>query len=47
MNEKEIAELRRRLKPEKNNITHVCGCYVNEKQEIVSQFDQPLSLMPE
>ncbi len=47
MNEKEIAELRRRLKPDKSNITHVYGCYVNEKQEIVSNFDQPISLMPE
>ena len=27
MNEKEIAELRRRLKPEKNAITHIVGCF--------------------
>ena len=47
MNEKEIAELRRRLRPEKNNITHLRGCYVNEKRELVTQFDQPLSLLPQ
>ena len=28
MNEKEIAEIRRRFKPDKSNITHVRGCYI-------------------
>ena len=45
MNEKEIAEIRRRFRADKSNITHVIGCYVNEKKEIVSQFDQSLTLM--
>ncbi len=45
MNEKEIGELRRRFRPDKSNITHVRGCYVNEKREIVSQFDQSLAMM--
>ena len=47
MNEKEISEIRRRFRADKSNITHVRGCYVNEKQEIVSKFDQPLSLLPQ
>ena len=47
MNEKDIAEIRRRFKPEKTNITHVCGCYVNDKKEIVSQFDQPFLDLPQ
>ena len=47
MNEKEVGELRRRFKADKSAITHVRGCYVNEKKEIVSQFDQPLALMSE
>ena len=47
MNEKDIAEIRRRFKPEKCNITHVCGCYVNDKKEIVSQFDQPFLDLPQ
>ncbi len=47
MNEKEVAEIRRRFRPEKSNITHVRGCYVNEKREIVSAFDQSVSLMPQ
>ena len=45
MNEREVSELRRRLRPEKNNISHICGCFVNEKREIVSLFSQSLSLM--
>ncbi|HIZ20135.1 MAG TPA: DUF4317 domain-containing protein [Firmicutes bacterium] len=47
MNEKEVAEIRRRFRPDKSNITHVRGCYVNEQREIVSQFDQSIALMPQ
>ena len=47
MNEKEVAEIRRRFKPEKSNITHIRGCYVNEKREIVSEFDQSIAMMPQ
>ena len=47
MNDKEIAELRRRLRPEKNSITRVLGCYVNESREIISLFNQSLALMEE
>ena len=45
MTEKEIAELRRRFKADKSNISHVRGCYVNEKREIISQFDQSLGIL--
>lgn len=45
MNEKEIGELRRRIRPDKSSITHVRGCYVNESREIISQFDQSIALM--
>ena len=44
MNEKEIAEIRRRFRPEKSNITRVRGCYVNDKKEMISQFSQSLAL---
>ena len=47
MNEKEIGELRRRLRPDRHNIRQVCGCYVSEKGEIISTFAQSLNLMPE
>ena len=45
MNEKEIAELRRRFRPDKSSITHLRGCFVNESREIVSQFNQSLGMM--
>jgi len=45
MNEKEIGELRRRIRLDRSSITHVRGCYVNENREIISQFDQSLAMM--
>lgn len=47
MTEKEIAEIRRRVKPEKTNISRVRGCLINEKCEIISEFDQSFALMYE
>lgn len=44
MNEKEIAEIRRRYRQGKSNISHVVGCYVNEERQIVARFDQSLTL---
>ena len=46
MNEKETAELRRRLRLDKSNIAYIRGCYVNERKEIISQFNEPVSIMP-
>ncbi len=45
MNDKEIAEIRRRLRPEKNNIGRLRGCYVNDKRSIISEFDQNFGLI--
>ena len=47
MNKKEISELRRRFKPEKNNISQVHGCYVNGKGEVISYIDESLRTMPQ
>lgn len=47
MNEKELGEIRRRIRPGKNNMTAICGCYVNDKKEVISQFRLPLGIMPE
>ena len=47
MNIKEVAEIRRRYRPDRSNISHVRGCFVNEKKEIISEFDQSLGMMPE
>lgn len=45
MNEKEVSEIRRRFRADKSAISHVRGCYVNEKREIISRFDQSLALL--
>ncbi|MGN1004161.1 MAG: DUF4317 domain-containing protein [Oscillospiraceae bacterium] len=45
MTEKEVAELRRRFRADKSNITHVRGCYVNGSREIVSEFNQSIAMM--
>ena len=47
MNDKEIGELRRRLKPDRTNITAIRGCYVSDSREILSTFRQSLGLMSE
>ncbi len=47
MNDKEISELRRRLRSGKCNISSVVGCYVNERREIISTFRESLTLLPE
>ena len=45
MNEREVAELRRRFRQDRSGISHIRGCYVNENREIVSQFDQSLGVL--
>ena len=45
MNKKDLATLRRRFAPDKNDISIIRGCFVNEKREIVSTFSKsPISL---
>ena len=45
MNKKDLASLRRRFAPEKNDISIIRGCFVNENREVVSTFSKsPLSL---
>lgn len=45
MNEREVAELRRRFKPERNSFGKIKGCYVNELGHIASRFEQSLAMM--
>ena len=47
MNTKEVSELRRRWQAEKNAVKRIYGCYVNASGEIVTDLDEPLSLMPQ
>ena len=45
MNQKEVGELRRRWRLEKNAVSRIYGCYVNCKKEIVSDLDESLGTM--
>lgn len=47
MIDKEIAELRRQLKPELAGIQKIHGCYVNANREIISTFTQSPGLLTE
>ena len=47
MHTKEVSELRRRWQVEKNAVKRIYGCYVNASGEIVTDLDEPLSLMPQ
>ena len=47
MNNKEIGEIRRHLRRERSNITAIYGCYVNDNQEIITEFRQSTGIMPE
>jgi len=47
MNQKEISELRRRFRLNKNAISRIYGCYVSGRKEIISNLDESLGLMPQ
>ena len=47
MTVKELGELRRRLRPNKNAISRIYGCYVNSNKEIISYLDESLGTMPQ
>ena len=40
MNKKELNEIRRRFKPDYDNISQIYGCYVNAAKEIVSFLEK-------
>lgn len=45
MNQKELNEIRRRIRPERNSISHIYGCYVNGNKEIISYIDESVGLL--
>lgn len=45
MNEKEVAEIRRRFRPDKASITRIRGCCINGSREIITEFSPSLALM--
>ncbi len=44
MTEKELRELKRRFRPEKNNIARIVGCIVNTNREIAARISQPMGI---
>lgn len=47
MNQKEIGEIRRRIRRDRSNMVAIYGCYVNSQNEIVSEFKLGTGTMPE
>ena len=47
MNEKEIGEIRRRVRRDRSNMAAIYGCYVNDKKEIVTEYRQSTGVMSE
>ncbi len=47
MNEKEIGEIRRRVRRDRSNMTAIYGCYVNTQKEIISSFKMSTGMMSE
>lgn len=45
MNQKELNEIRRRFKLDRNSISKIFGCYVNSNREIISWIDASIGLM--
>ena len=44
MNEKELREIKRRIRPDRNNIPAITGCFVNENKTIITKFNQSMTL---
>lgn len=42
MTTKELGELRRRFRPDKNAISRIYGCYVNSNKEVIAYLDEAL-----
>ncbi|MBQ4061427.1 MAG: DUF4317 domain-containing protein [Christensenellaceae bacterium] len=47
MNDKEIREIRKRFRPEKNAMGKIYGCYVNEAGTIMASFEESMAFMPD
>lgn len=47
MNQKELNEIRRRLALDKNCISKVYGCFVNQTKEIIAHIEEPVAAMPQ
>ena len=47
MNEKEIGEIRRRVRRDRSNMATIFGCFVNDQREIVTEYRQSTGIMSE
>lgn len=47
MNEKEIGEIRRRVRRDRSNMAAIFGCFVNDQREIVTEYRQSTGIMSE
>ena len=47
MIQKEINEIKRRLTGDRNCISRIYGCYVNQQKEIIARIDASAALMPQ
>ena len=47
MTEKEIGEIRRRVRRERSNMTAIYGCFVNDQKEIVTEYRQSTAMLSE
>jgi len=47
MNQKEIGEIRRRMRRDRSNMASVYGCYVNGQKEIISEFRKSVGILSE
>ena len=47
MTDKELAEIKKRFKPDKNNFPYVKGCCVSGEKEIISTFKIPVTVLPD
>lgn len=47
MNQRDMAEIRRRLNPDKRNPSLIRGCYVRPDGQVISTFVQPVGAMPQ
>ena len=45
MNDKEIGEIRRRIKKDKCAVPYIYGAFINEKKELVSTFRQNVAML--
>ena len=47
MNQKDLREVRRRVRPEHNSVRSIYGCFVNGGREIIADFEESVGLLSE